>query len=1662
MIRKTRTALFLCGALASLGLALRADPISAAQAKSAVTTWVRNGDTMKMAFTNAVNAVETCAVPGAQGVFHVVCFTNQGFVVTSGDDGVEPIVAFSDSGVWANDTSSPLYSLLVADLSNRVARAARYSTAIAAANALRPATASSSPATARLASASASTASSSASGDSSMASDVERNRKRWNNLLNPPARLFMSNGKATSEISDMRQSALVQSKWGQSAVDGLWTTKCFNWYTPNNYPCGCVALAMAQVMRYHCWPTASVARKTVECSVDGVATKLTTMGGAYIWSYMDLEPDVNTTAGALGTKEERQAIGKLTYDCGVSVGMMYAKDGSGAYTMDVAPALRDTFGYASAISASFDEDVMRANIYAQTPVILSLRSFPAGHALVADGYGYSSGGTALTHLNFGWSGQCDLWYNLKTSVTAKNVDYYVSQMVYNIFPTNKNCGAISGCVRDSYSGKKLEGDTVAAYNSKGVLVGSTVTDDCGLYHFILPQNATYKLVVTHRPPSSNVVRTETISGVWLGKNTSVLKDISFDARYWPTITFDHNNGTGTTTVWTDRQAGSMISSLPAAPTRTGYAFSGWFYYDDTGKAVALKTTTVVPYRSSLICYASWTPITYTVAFNKNGGTGSMSSQTFKYDTYQYLRRNAFANGDRQFLGWSRSSWATAATYANGEYVRNLSALNCATVTLYAVWESQSTVFGRALDTTALTISPGWGEEATPWHVDTLDGATNGTALKSPVIANNASTSLRTTLPQSGLLTFRWKVSSQVGCDTLSFLLDGTTVTNISGAVGWETVSVYVPPDEGGHSVLWRYEKDSVTKSGSDCGWLDNVTWTPIAASQFSTVTLDRNDETGETTSFVTVNGATLPSFVAVPTRKGYTFQGYYDTPAATGGTQYYTSTMAPVRTWDKTGAQTLYARWTAKWYTLYFWSNDGAGSLTMKSYRYSDGEQALPLRTFARSGYRFLGWASTRSGIVQFDDGAVANWADYVENNASNGYSWLDLYAQWEQQSDRFGAALGNTTLIFDSDVATPWFVTSEDGATGGTALRSGAISNGEATSVSTTVSETGVLTFRWKVSSEADYDKLSVLLDGTNTLSISGTTDWNQTSLLFPDEGTHRVSWQYEKDVVISRNSDCGWLDDVTWTPVDASQFSTVALDPNGGVGEATIKALYGYTMPMPAVDTVPVRAGYAFAGYYDTPSATGGTQYYTSEMLPMRLWDKTGAQTLYARWTPNSYTVAFDANGGSGVMPEQAFTYDMEQALVANLFTCGDRRLLGWSLSPSASQATYSDSETILNLTEEDGGKVTLYAVWESLASVEKRMAREKCRLVSEDVTANADLSQTLIYNGYLHAGDETFAGTIQAKVAKAKTNRKTGVMSSSVTVAILIAGEKKISLRGTVSDDGEAVSLVAKDGRVLKFWLGANGLSGTFGDYVIDGARDVFSSKAVGDKARANEALAQWQGALAIVSDTGTFSVTISAKGKVRITGVLADGTKISTSAQMIVGETCSCIPVVVSTKSVNLAFCIWLGDDGETVEVVGLGEEVVCGRPGALADGAAFRIDAAAICELLGDDTFAAYLPDGVSVVQKGTKWIVANGARTGRVVLGKDGNVDEAKTGANPSGLKLAYKAKDGSFSGSFKAYVLYRGKPKATTVTVSGVVIDGVGYGTATIRKVGSVAVRIE
>ena len=86
----------------------------------------------------------------------------------------------------------------------------------------------------------------------------------------------------------------------------------------------------------------------------------------------------------------------------------------------------------------------------------------------------------------------------------------------------------------------------------------------------------------------------------------------------------------------------------------------------------------------------------------------------------------------------------------------------------------------------------------------------------------------------------------------------------------------------------------------------------------------------------------------LPTRTGYTFVGFYDINAETGGTQYYTSTGASAHTWDKVGDQTLYARWTAQTSTVTLNKNTSSSDTTTVATVTATYDAAMPHNTIRR------------------------------------------------------------------------------------------------------------------------------------------------------------------------------------------------------------------------------------------------------------------------------------------------------------------------------------------------------------------------------------------------------------------------------------------------------------------------------------------------------------------------------------------------------------------------------------------------------------------------------------------------------------------------------------------------------------------------------------------
>ena len=326
---------------------------------------------------------------------------------------------------------------------------------------------------------------------------------------------------------------------------------------------------------------------------------------------------------------------------------------------------------------------------------------------------------------------------------------------------------------------------------------------------------------------------------------------------------------------------------------------------------------------------------------------------------------------------------------------------------------------------------------------------------------------------------------------------------------------------------------------------------------------------------------------------------------------------------------------------------------------------------------------------------------------------------------------------------------------------------------------------------------------------------------------------------------------------------------------------------------------------------------------------------------------------------------------------------------------------------------------------------------------------------YNGYLFDANGSMKGTIQVKVGK--PNKNTGLASVKASV---VTGAGKTSLKAAekgkaaVNPDGPTeIALVG--GETCTITIGADGLFGTYGSYFIDGARNFFSSKDSGEASAANAILGKWLAPINVVWDGGSVGVSMAKKGKVKVKGT-AGSSKVSANAMFLVGEEWCAVPVVA--PKANLSFVLWLSRDGLKAAVKGLGNSVLVGKAGSLASGAKFHISTtAALWAALPGTVLTDYLPDGIAVVQSGGKWEFP---KAGKLSM-KNGVLDVSKAGDNPSGLKLTCKAKDGSFKGSFKAYSADGGKLKATKVDVTGVMVDGVGYGTATVKKVGAQPVTI-
>lgn len=211
---------------------------------------------------------------------------------------------------------------------------------------------------------------------------------------------------------------------------------------------GCVATAMAQIMRYYKWPKKGTGSYSYYWW-DGGKTLTANFSDSYDWDHM---PNLTSQ---YDSKLKQDAVSELCYEAGVSVEMEYSPESSGAFTYDVPRALSYYFRY-----QYYPKLIYRYNFYysdwisklkrqrdLMRPVLLAIRNYSnEGHAVVMDGYVGN-----MFHINMGWDGYKDAYYYVDNIDQFTNA--YLTRALIDIIPD----AAVIKLNKTSISISRLEG-----------------------------------------------------------------------------------------------------------------------------------------------------------------------------------------------------------------------------------------------------------------------------------------------------------------------------------------------------------------------------------------------------------------------------------------------------------------------------------------------------------------------------------------------------------------------------------------------------------------------------------------------------------------------------------------------------------------------------------------------------------------------------------------------------------------------------------------------------------------------------------------------------------------------------------------------------------------------------------------------------------------------------------------------------------------------------------------------------------------------------------------------------------------------------------------------------------------------------------------------------
>ncbi|MBQ6021329.1 MAG: InlB B-repeat-containing protein, partial [Clostridia bacterium] len=402
--------------------------------------------------------------------------------------------------------------------------------------------------------------------------------------------------------------------------------------------------------------------------------------------------------------------------------------------------------------------------------------------------------------------------------------------------------------------------------------GSKIKDLLGSYN-----NQSYTGAVSLTAGTTYVVKT---NRYFSDVEIQGFADSSSYTGTWPlkvckavNITFNATGGSSTFTV--AMPVGHTMKMNKSGITRTDHTLIAWSTSGSQMQAkhcMASETKTIPSSATSY--YALWNPTSPTVVSVDNDYTVSIDAdyqvQYFSFTPSEtrryYIHSTNSSNEPDPYAVLSKASdWASGATYItyndDGDGNRQ-----------FAITDTELTA-GTTYLIGAKLYNNGTGSY--PFRIERMykitfndNGGSGGPGAQYKYY--NATYTFSSAAPSRNGYTFKgWSTSSTA---TSATYVEGSTYTTNAD------LTVYA---------VWEANKYNLT--------------------------LNKNGGSGGTDSVTATFDAAMPALASVPTKSGYTFAGYYDTSAATGGTKYYNANRSSAHTWDKyantTESNTLYARW---------------------------------------------------------------------------------------------------------------------------------------------------------------------------------------------------------------------------------------------------------------------------------------------------------------------------------------------------------------------------------------------------------------------------------------------------------------------------------------------------------------------------------------------------------------------------------------------------------------------------------------------------------------------------------------------------------------------------------------------------------------------------------